>query len=868
MKRFIPIIIFLYISIIGYAQEEVHKFDNLFYISVSEDLELRKKDDAYNRILHDSLNYVADSVIVFQLKELSNKSKDTLSNYYMIMISIYKNKNGAYPSYDESSFTDNYLKILLSNTQQELEPGQHFVINPKVSIERTYSNATFVQIHYTRTGTNGDVNVDICYYYNYDSAVKAIFSYRESEAKLWKNKLAKSLKSFAWANPYALNINLQKNNLLELIKGTLSETKYIYLSSIIGIILITTLLYFFNRKKYKNTKQLKKDIFKNISLIEESIQQKKVVSAGKLLNKINTTESKRFKKLYKNISELDFELGELIEKVSQEVDSQIENVKKDFLNNPAKNITPELSNFLKDNEIPIIQKEKIIKELKELEEKYEKGVSPKQRKEIVNYNIEQSKKNGFYSFFYAPSSNTEIYPYRRQKVELRGFSEEDFEKKLCYSLGKSCNYDVLGDVSILTSEGNHPFEPDIAIIERCYKYGVRIDIEIDEPYGGYDKTPIHFIGCGDDFRDRRLANLGWLVIRFSEKQIIQEPDNCINFIKYLLSLIDPFFNKTYKGNFPTPDKCWTEVEAKIMAIQRFRENLLNHQFGIKNNKRNIDSTSLTDLEKDIAKHAKPIYFPNSVKHNLDKSNLIFFQDSKLSFEPFEHIYLYDGQIPFTAVSNIIKQFFTPFDSIGISMKIASRDHLSQCKVLEDFDCKGVESREVGTFLHSQIEAFFLNNPLSMNTQFNYNGNYIKITKNIAIDKEISYFKNFIKENSIKPFRTEWHIYDPILKIAGTIDLLCRNGKHFDIYDWKRSKKVSPNATAFKNGINGLEHLPDISFNHYALQQNLYKYILEKNYNVFVENMYIVVLHPNFGNYQLFKIPDMSKEINIIKKYIN
>ena len=258
---------------------------------------------------------------------------------------------------------------------------------------------------------------------------------------------------------------------------------------------------------------------------------------------------------------------------------------------------------------------------------------------------------------------------------------------------------------------------------------------------------------------------------------------------------------------------------------------------------------------------------NCRPHNLDKTDMTFIQDGLLSFDPSEHIYLYDGRIQLTAVSNIINQFFVPFDSIGISDWVARRDGVSQCKVLEEWDCNGLESREVGTFLHAQIESFFSNKPMSMSTHFCYDGKSVHVSKDVSIDEEISYFRNFMRDNSITPFRTEWHIFDMDLKIAGTIDLICRNGSHFDIYDWKRSRKASPNETVWRNGINGLEHVPDIGFYHYALQQNLYKYILEKNYGVNVDNMYIVVLHPMFGDYQKFKIPIMSKEISIIKSHI-
>ena len=63
----------------------------------------------------------------------------------------------------------------------------------------------------------------------------------------------------------------------------------------------------------------------------------------------------------------------------------------------------------------------------------------------------------------------------------------------------------------------------------------------------------------------------------------------------------------------------------------------------------------------------------------------------------------------------------------------------------------------------------------------------------------------------------------------------------------------------------VEHVMDTNFNHYALQLNLYKFILEKKYNVRVRNMYIVCLHPENKNndYLMYTIPSMEKEISII-----
>lgn len=864
MKRFASILVLLCVFFIGYAQEETYKFNNMFSISVSDDLELRQDDDAYTRFLYDTLNYETNSEIVFQQKELSTRKQDALSHYCRIMIITSKDDSCPYPCSDEKSFSDDDLNELISTAPQELGPGQRFVFQPTASIESTNSGATYVKIHYIRTGTKGNVNVNICYFFNYDSAVKAIFSYRESEKNLWESKLSSSLNSFSWESPFTSYTYSDEGNASTIIPD--NSQSNLFIGVLIGVLFMGVIWGGYYAVRSGNKKKLKSQIEEHIAHTNELILQKKVVSATSLLDETKHLESDKVPELHEQISLIESKLDSLKREVAQKVDCQIDAIKNEFAKDPSK-LGSTTTELLKDEELPHEQKEKINLEIKSLEEEYKKGVIPEQEKVCVNYNLVQCHKTGYYAFYTAPSIGTEIMPYRRRKVELRGYTEKNFENRLRNSLRSSIRYKVIGDASIQTSEGSHPFEPDIAIVETSGTLGVRIDIEIDEPYGGYDKTPIHYTGCGDEFRDCNLANLGWLVVRFSEKQIFEEPDNCIYYLQRLLCQIDPNFNMSCQGNNPTPDKCWTEVEAKIMVIQRFREKLLNHEFGRREKEDEAVVTPLTELEKEVVNNARPIYIPTAAPHNIDKTDITFTQDSLLSFEPSEHIYLYDGRIQLTAVSNIINQFFAPFDSIGLSQRVALRDGVSQCEILEDWDCKGMESREIGTFLHAQIQSFFSNESMSMSTHFCYHGEFVQVSKDVSIDEEISYFKNFLKENPITPFRTEWHIFDMELKIAGTIDLLCRNGSHFDIYDWKRSRKASPNETVWRNGINGLEHVPDISFYHYALQQNLYKYILEKNYGITVENMYIVVLHPMFGNYQKFIIPNMSREISIIKSHI-
>jgi hypothetical protein len=522
---------------------------------------------------------------------------------------------------------------------------------------------------------------------------------------------------------------------------------------------------------------------------------------------------------------------------------------------------------LKDN-TPIPESERKLSSSTPFSISKDKGTipqAPTQAEVYTQYELPILANKDYYCYYTAPSKGTVVFPYRRHKVEVRGYSESGFEVKLKQALSQLNNIEVLGDVSILPADGYHPYEPDIAIIEKDNKYGIRIDVEIDEPYGGLDRTPIHYIGCGDEFRDKNLANLGWIVVRFSETQIVKEPQKCIGYIKYLIGTIDHRY-KCAKAE-PAPMKRWTNIEAKQMAALEYRENLLNHIFTRQEHAKKGVFVVQNEQERAASTKVKPIQLPPSHQVNLDESDISFQRDTRLTFEPKEHIYLLDGNKQLTAVSTIIDCFFDPFDSLYNSANVSAREGVDQCEILERWDCTGQESMEVGRFMHEQIEAYYHGEGPTTSYRFTYNGEYVRVDKTVSIETELGYFEDFIEKESIEPFRVEWRIFDETLGIAGTIDLLCKNGDGYDIIDWKRSRKASPNEDVWGYGTNGLSHVPDIKYYHYALQQNLYRYMLEEKYGLEIKNMYLVVLHSQFDGYKRYRVKRMDNEIETIIKYI-
>lgn len=267
--------------------------------------------------------------------------------------------------------------------------------------------------------------------------------------------------------------------------------------------------------------------------------------------------------------------------------------------------------------------------------------------------------------------------------------------------------------------------------------------------------------------------------------------------------------------------------------------------------------------------------PGSVKtkinRNINGSDITFAQDRLISFEESSHTYNVLGVGEMMPVSSVIAMFFNPFDAEQASIKKCYGNLVAAAKLREEWEARGAFASQAGTYLHKQIENYLnkKGEPHQLLCDVEYNGKYLHLNNRVDISKEWSYFKAFDSATTYQPFRTEWCVFDKETRMAGTIDLLCtRNDGTYEIYDWKRSSKIDPSENnAWSFGIKGLEHMPDTAYSHYCLQQNLYRYMLEKNYGIRISRMNLVVLHPNFASYKVVPIPIMENEVRTIIDFI-
>ena len=116
-----------------------------------------------------------------------------------------------------------------------------------------------------------------------------------------------------------------------------------------------------------------------------------------------------------------------------------------------------------------------------------------------------------------------------------------------------------------------------------------------------------------------------------------------------------------------------------------------------------------------------------------------------------------------------------------------------------------------------------------------------------------------------PHRTELCIFHFGLRVAGQIDALILDADwKLVIVDWKRVRNLR--TEGFDPLSYPLDRLPDSNYWIYALQLNLYRYILESEYDFDVSGMYLAVVHPEGSSPRLVAVPRLEAEMRALHDY--
>jgi hypothetical protein len=443
-----------------------------------------------------------------------------------------------------------------------------------------------------------------------------------------------------------------------------------------------------------------------------------------------------------------------------------------------------------------------------------------------------------------PRQNSSLKLPRAGRSNQKGYKENDFYNQLKQYIA---DIEIANNVHMVIPNFNKPYEPDIVLFDKSLN--LYIDIEIDEPYDGYYRYPTHYTNPEDELKQDNIRDLfftesGWVVIRFTEKQVHCQAYECIYYIKNVLHSI-------YNRTFSIEVKCETENQwdynqciqwqkfyyrERYLGIDRFQK-----QYSYKEIQ--IDTDESESIE-DVIQRTKKFNFDNW------NSNIAFDEESHKYLHPKDET----GNAEYISVTTLIERFF-PFDLKRYIESKAEEENRTEEDVLDEYLLMRDEAAEKGTFLHNQIENFIKGNEFDSDS------------------KEIGLFLEFynkeIKQRNLKFFDAEKMIFSDKYNVAGTIDCLFKknNKDEYVMLDWKRSKKLiidgRPRIFGYGYALSELSSLDNSGYNRYCLQQNIYKHIVETEYSMKISSMKLVVLHENYTDYHIVDVPTMKKETNII-----
>jgi nucleoid DNA-binding protein len=436
-----------------------------------------------------------------------------------------------------------------------------------------------------------------------------------------------------------------------------------------------------------------------------------------------------------------------------------------------------------------------------------------------------------------PQTNSLLKLPREGRSDVRGYKEKDFlnelqKSNLPISISVDKHLSILGRTL--------PYEPDFVLYDK--ELNLYIDIEIDEPYDGFSRTPTHVSNGTDKIRDKFFIDSGWVVLRFTEHQIHTNSRGCIATISYIVDSLRQNLGSMNLPNYIVHEDKWNSIQAIIWERNLYREKYLGIQ-SFEKIVRNFKVICIDKSDKIEPYLSRPEIHESLAKYqtNTNKEKDI---NSQIKFDEKNHIYYPkkdpSGNSDYISVTTLIEEFFPYFD---VDAYIKKQMEVTG-KRKEEIEKELTEPSERGTAMHAEIE---------------------KCLKGESFDsssKELQMFKRFYDDciipQNLSFFAAEKVIELPEHNIAGTVDALFKkpNGDYVMI-DWKRSKHLIidgyPRKYGFGRGLSVLSHLDNSSYYKYEMQQSFYKYILEKRYKMRISSMILVVLYPTYDNYFTIKL---------------
>ena len=475
-----------------------------------------------------------------------------------------------------------------------------------------------------------------------------------------------------------------------------------------------------------------------------------------------------------------------------------------------------------------------------------------------------------YPVVHSPSPDALLKLPRKGRSDVRGYKEPEF---LAAVRAAFTDISVSDDLHLKVPGRYSPYEPDIVLYDE--RLNLYIDVEIDEPYDGCSRLVTHITEGKDATRDLFFKESGWVVVRFSEKQVHLSQDQCIGFLRNVVAAM-----RGDKGGYPAlveKEGRWSRRQAvqwerdlyreRYLGIQSFPGQVRTRKVVCTDGPEGIDlmirrspaPMSEADTPQGRPAARQEAQAPAIPETALPPGSLAARKPSALRFNEASHTYASPGDLSGNSdrisVTPLIESFFPSFDEEAYIRKRIEETGMTEDEVKAEL----AEPSNRGTDMHKQIE------------------NYLKGLPYDGSSKEFQFFLRFHEEQIVRRSlvfdSAEFAIDLKGSDIAGTVDALFRKPDgDYVMVDWKRSKHLIidgfPKKYGFGRGLSVISHLDNSSYYKYELQQSFYKYILEKDYGIRVSSMILAVLHPDYDRYYSIKLSQYRERevLDMIESY--
>lgn len=162
----------------------------------------------------------------------------------------------------------------------------------------------------------------------------------------------------------------------------------------------------------------------------------------------------------------------------------------------------------------------------------------------------------------------------------------------------------------------------------------------------------------------------------------------------------------------------------------------------------------------------------------------------------------------------------------------------QQDILDQWAEENRKSCERGTKIHAELENSMYNAGANVSLKkFGIGGKFECRKDYCDLDLDYGVYPEYLVSRTSE---------DGILRLAGQVDLIVKQGNEITIMDWKTNKKID-----LKSGYNSstkstakmqypLNNLDDCNYNHYSLQLSTYAWMLQKiNPNFIIKDLVLV-----------------------------